>query len=526
MDPPAPCFGYYWEYPNRVGGEEMIKVEDIEAIRRAYFIEGLSIRAIARKLHHGRRLVKKAIADAGPYQYQLQRPRAAPVLGPYQDRINELLEESKQQPHKQRYTARRIYRLIRTEGYPGSESTVRRYVGQIRKAMRRPDAYLPLEFDPGQDGQMDWGEATVEIAGEKQIVQIFVMRLNHSRTHFVMVFPFQKQEAFFEGHIQAFRFFGGVPRRITYDNLKTAVYRILKGRNRQEQEAFIAFRSYYLFESNYCTPGEAHEKGGVESGVGYVRRNFLTPMPKVCSFEELNEHLKKECQQDTRRRMRGHEETIAERWEDEKAQLLPLPATEYPACISRPVKANPYSQVVFETNRYSVPVEYVGRQLVLRAYPFRVEILSLDKVIASHKRCFGREMDILDPLHYLGLLSQRPGAFEHAIPIRRWRKTWPPVYETLLETLQERWPDGRGLREFIAILKLHRENPSQEIEQAIRACLEQGTPNLDSIQLQLRFKREPEPPVNPLSLAKCPQMQGVGEQPVRLGQYDRLLGVR
>jgi transposase len=504
----------------------MIKVEDIEAIRRAYFIEGLSIRAIARKLHHGRRLVKKAIADAGPYQYQLQKPRAAPVLGPYQDRINELLVESEQQPHKQRYTARRVYQLIRAEGYPGSESTVRRYVGQIRKAMRRPDAYLPLEFDPGQDGQMDWGEATVEIAGEEQIVQIFVMRLNHSRTHFVMAFPFQKQEAFFEGHIQAFRFFGGVPRRITYDNLKTAVYRILKGRNRQEQEAFIAFRSYYLFESNYCTPGEAHEKGGVESGVGYVRRNFLTPMPKVSSFAALNEHLVKECQQDTQRRMRGQEKTIAERWEDERAQLLPLPATEYPACISRPVKANPYSQVVFETNRYSVPAEYVGRQLVLRAYPFRVEILSLDKVIASHKRCFGREMDILDPLHYLGLLSQRPGAFEHAIPIRRWRKTWPPVYETLLGTLQERWPDGRGLREFIAILKLHREYSTQEIEQAIRACLQQGIPNLDSIRLQLRFKREPEPPVNPLSLAKRPQLQGIGEQPVRLGQYDRLLGVR
>ena len=195
--------------PNRAGGEEMIKVEDIEAIRRAYFIEGLSIREIARKLHHGRRLVKKAIADAGPYQYQLQKPRPAPVLGPYRDRINELLIESEQQPRKQRYTARRIYRLIRAEGYQGSESTVRHYVGPIRKAMRRPDAYLPLEFDPGQDAQMDWGEATVEIAGERQIVQLFVMRLNHSRVRFVMAFPFQKQEAFFEGHIQAFRFFDG-----------------------------------------------------------------------------------------------------------------------------------------------------------------------------------------------------------------------------------------------------------------------------------------------------------------------------
>jgi transposase len=501
----------------------MIKVEDIEAIRRAYFIEGLSIREIARKLHHGRRLVKKAIADPGPYQYQLRKPRIAPVLGPYQDRINELLIESEQQPKKQRYTARRIYRLIRDEGFQGSESTVRRYVGQRRKAMQRPDAYLPLEFDPGQHAQMDWYEAIVEMAGERRRVQVFAMRLNHSRARFVMAFPFQRQEAFFEGHIQAFHFFDGVPRRITYDNLKTAVYRILRGRNRQEQEAFVAFRSYYLFESHYCNLGQAHEKGGVESDVGYTRRNFLTPVPKVGSFAELNEHLREECLQDTQRRMRGQEQTIAELWEVEKAQLLPLPGTDYPACASRPVKANPYSQVVFETNRYSVPSEYVGRQLVLRAYPFRVEILSLDKVIASHKRCFEREKDVLEPLHYLGLLSQRPGAFEHAIPIRRWRKTWPPVYEKLLEVLRERWSDGRGVREFIAILKLHREHPAQEVEQAIRACLKYGTPNMDSIRLRLRCEKDPEPLVNPLDLVGRPKLQGVGEQPLRLTQYDRLL---
>lgn len=503
----------------------MIKVEEIETIRRAYFIEGLSIREINRRFGHCRRTVRKAIRHAEPSRYTPKKPRRAPVLGPYQDRIDQLLMESEEQPRKQRYTAHRIYRLIRDEGFQGGESTVRRYVGQRRKTMRRPDAYLPLEFDPGQDAQMDWYEAIVEIAGERRKVQVFAMRLNHSRARFVMAFPFQKQEAFFEGHIQAFRFFDGVPRRVTYDNLKTAVYRILRGRNRQEQAAFVAFRSYYLFESRFCTPGEGHEKGGVESDVGYTRRNFLTPVPKVGSFGELNEHLQQECRQDTQRRMRGQEQTIAELWEVEKAQLLPLPATNYPACASRPVKANPYSQVVFETNRYSVPAEYVGRQLVLRAYVFRVEILFLDKVIASHARCFEREKDVLDPLHYLGLLAQRPGAFEHAIPIRRWRKTWSPVYEKLLEVLQERWPDGRGLREFIAILKLHREHPAHEVERAISACLKQGPPCLDSIRLHLRRKRVPELLASPLDLAGRPKLQGLGEQPVRLTQYDRLLRV-
>ncbi|MFQ5813886.1 MAG: IS21 family transposase [Anaerolineae bacterium] len=512
-----------WGDPIGCGGEEMIKVEEIEAIRRAYFVDGLSIREIGRRLHHGRRLIRNAIADAGPFRYQLQSPRPAPILGPYKQRIDELLEESEQQPRKQRYTARRIFQLIREEGYPGGESTVRRYVGRKRRAMRRPDAFLPLEFDPGQDAQMDWTEAVAEIAGVRQKVQLFVMRLNHSKVRFVMAFPFQKQEAFFEGHIQAFRFFGGVPRRISYDNLKTAVYRILKGRNRQEQEAFVAFRSYYLFESHYCTPGQAHEKGGVESDVGYVLRNFMAPLPKVPSFAALNEHLRGACQQDTQRRARGESQTVAELWQDEKRQLLPLPASDYPACVSRPVKANPYSQVAFDTNHYSVPTEYAGRQLVLRAYPFRVEILFLDRIITSHERCFEREKDVIDPLHYLGLLSQRPGAFEHAVPIRRWRKTWPPVYERLLEALQERWPEGRGLREFIAILKLHQEHPAKAVEQAIRAAIKHGVPSLDSIQLLLRRGRTSEASASPLDLAGYPRLQGIGEQPVVLEQYDRLL---
>ena len=503
----------------------MTGVEAIEVIRRAYFIEGMSIRQISRRCGRCRRTVRKAIQHAGPTRYRLGEPRPAPVLAVFKDRIEQLVRESEEQPRKQRYTARRIYQLIREEGFSGSESTVRRYVGQRRKAMRRPEAYLPLEFDPGQDAQMDWTEAVAEIAGRRQTVQLFLMRLNHSRARFAMAFPFQKQEAFFEGHIQAFGFFGGVPRRISYDNLKTAVYRILKGRNRQEQEAFVAFRSYYLFASHYCTPGQAHEKGGVESDAGYACRNFMAPIPKAPSFAALNEHLRGACQLDTQRRSRGETQTVAELWQAEKGQLLPLPASDYPACASRAVKPNPYSMVLFDTNRYSVPTDYVGRQLVLRAFPFRVEILFLDRIVAAHERCLERERDVIDPLHYLGLLSQRPGAFEHAVPIRRWRQSWPPVYERLLEALQTRWPEGRGLREFIAILKLHQEHPSQQIEKAIRTSLRQGAASLDGIRLLLRRAggRVPESLAGPLDLAGHPSLQGIGEQPVKLAQYDRLL---
>ncbi|MCP5016592.1 MAG: IS21 family transposase [Ketobacter sp.] len=504
----------------------MIKVEAYEEIRKRYFVDGWSIRKINRELKHCRRTIRKAIVKAEPEPYQLQKARGKPVLGPYQTKIETLVAENEQLPRKQRYTARKIFLEIQKDGYAGSEGNVRRCVAQVSKAHQKGQAYLPLEFDPGEDAQMDWGEAEAVIGGKRVKVQLFVMRLNYSRMRFAMAFPFQKQEAFLAGHIQGFRFFGGVPKHVTYDNLKTAVFRILEGKNRQEQTAFTAFRSYYLFESRYCTPGQGHEKGGVEHDVGYVRRNFLVPIPEFETYAALNEHLRQACLQDSVRRMRGQTQTMTALWEQEQPQLIPLPVSDYRACRSQPVKVNPYSQVVFETNRYSVPVAYAQKQLVLRAYPFRVEILFQEQVIAEHARCFEREKDLFEPLHYLDILVQRPGAFEHAIPMRQWRKTWPATYEMLLAELRARWPEGRGIREFLAILKLHREHPAQQVQQAIQEALTLGAAHLDGVKLCLRQQAMPSSPPTTLTLTAHPQLQGIGEQPVNLAQYDQFLAGR
>ena len=409
----------------------MIKVDEREKIRRAYFIEHKSMRRIARELKHSRETVKQAIESAEPKTYTLQKSRKAPTLGPYRARIDELLAENERLPRKQRYTGHKIYEDIQAKGYRGSESGVRRYIGLQRREQKKRPVYLPLEFDAGTDAQADWGEAQAIIAGEQVTVQLFLMRLCYSRKLFVRAFPSQKQEAFFEGHVHAFHHFQGVPRRISYDNLKTAVLRILEGSTRQEQRAFVAFRSHYLFESHFCTPGQGHEKGRVEKGVGFARRNFMVPIPKVASFEELNDQLLASCLADDQRWVDRQTTTIGEAWEAEKPYLLPLPKHDYDCCVTRSVVLNPYSQVEFETNRYSVPSDKAYRNLVLKAYPFRVGVLHLKETIASHPRCYGHKQDIFDPLHYLPLLQQRPGAFEHAKPIRRWRKEWPPVYERL-----------------------------------------------------------------------------------------------
>jgi hypothetical protein len=338
-----------------------------------------------------------------------------------------------------------------------------------------------------------------------------------------MAFPTQKQESFFEGHRQAFHFFEGVPYRISYDNLKAAVLRILKGRNREEQSTFIAFRSHYLFDSHFCTPGKGHEKGGVEHAVGYGRRNFMVPIPKIDSFKELNELLRARCKADDERVVDGQERPIGEMWAEERPSLRPLPERDFKCCVTRVVTLNGYSQVVFETNRYSVPTDKARKNLVLKAYPFRIDILDPQEVIASHLRCYGHKQDVLNPFHYLPLLEERPGAFDYAKPIRRWREKWPPVYEVLLSRLREQWPEGRGVREFIRVLNLHRQHPAELVQQAVEQAIAYGSVHADGVELCLHQLTAPDTVVLSLDLSDHPQLGVVGAESPDLACYDRLL---
>jgi transposase len=503
--------------------KEMITVEDREQIRRAYYIDHKSMRQIARERQCSRHTVEKALESAEAERYTLKEPREAPVVGPYKARISALLEENEHLPRKQRRTVRKIYATIKAEGYTGKESSIYAYVAEQRRAKKHPQVFIPLEFDPGKDAQVDWGEAEVIMAGVAVIAQMFVMRLCYSRKLFVRAYPRQKQEAFFEGHVLAFHHFGGVPQRLIYDNLKLAVQQVLTGRNRQEQAAFIALRSHYLFDSRFCTPGQGHEKGGVEEGVGFVRRNFMSPPPQVASFEELNAQLLASCLADDARQVDRQPTTIGEAWEREKPHLQSLPAKDYECCVSKLACLNPFGQVEFETNRYSVPADQARRELRIKAYPFQIDILDGEAILASHSRCYGHKQDILDPLHYLTLLEQRPGAFEHAKPLRQWRAGWPPIYERLLAQLQARQSDGEGVREFIRILKLHQTYPAEDVEQAIRQALAYGCLSADGVELCLHQRLNPAVPFPALSLAEPSGLVGIGQQPLDLHCYEQLL---
>jgi transposase len=502
--------------------EEMIIVEDREQIRRAYFIEHQSIREIARQLHRSPKTICKALETAGQAEYTLTQPRASPVLGEYKGLINQLLEENKRLPRKQRYTLHKIFEQVQAAGYQGCESGVRLYVAQKKDKKGHFEVYLPLEFDPGTDAQVDWGEAVADIAGQRETVQLFLMRLNYSRRVFMMAFPAQRQEAFFEGHVRAFHHFQGVPHRIAYDNLKAAVQKILTGHTRVEQERFIAFRSHYLYASHFCTPGQGHEKGGVEHGVGFTRRNFLVPIPNVASYDELNANILAECLGDDLRTVDGQSQPIGQAYELERPRLLPLPPGDPECCVTKPVNLRPYSQVEFETNRYSVPTEDAYKKLVLKAYPFRVEILHDHRTLAVHPRCYGHNQDIFDPLHYLSLLEERPGAFEYAKPLRRWRKNWPPVYERLLARLRAAEPENRSVREFVGILRLHRTYPAELVEQAVTQALDFGCIHADGVRLCLHQLQNPVQSAPPVNLDDHLHLTEVGNQPVDLQCYEQL----
>jgi hypothetical protein len=323
--------------------------------------------------------------------------------------------------------------------------------------------------------------------------------------------------------VRAFRFFDGVPHHIAYDNLRVAVRRVLEGKNREEQRRFVLFRSHYLFESRFCTRGQGHEKGRVEKGVGFGRRNYLPAVPEFEGYPDLNEHLLRCCHEDDARQVARQPVPIGEAWEMERPYLRPLPEKDFECCASKPVTLNGFCQVQYDTNRYSVPADQAYPQLVIKAYPFHIDIIHMDDVIASHPRCYGQEEDILDPLHYLPLLEQRPGAFDHAKPVRRWRETWPKAYDDLLEHLRTKWPDGKGVREFVSILKLHEDHPADAIAEAVAQALAYGCGHFDGVSICLRQILEPEAPIPAIDLAQWPELVGVGDQGINLACYDRLL---
>jgi transposase len=506
----------------------MTKVEIFEAIRRDKYVQGKSVREIARERGLHRRTVRQALNDALPPARKAVL-RSAPVLtAAMQALANDWLQQDKGVRQKQRHTARRIFQRLQAEvGYGGAESTVRRYVSQRRRELGvGVEVFVPLCHDAGQEAEVDWYEADVRFPWGLETVQFFEMRACFSGREFHIAFAHQTQQAFLEAHAAAFSHFQGVFAVLRYDNLKAAVIKVLQGRRRQETALFVGFRSHYLFASEFCRPGKvgAHEKGGVEGGVGRFRRRHLVPVPEVESYDALNRLLLDACAADDLRTVAGHSQSILQAWVHEVPRLRALPAEQFETMQSETVRVTSKSCAVVRQNFYSVPVGFAGLQVEAHVHAMRVDFYAAGKQVARHPRLWGKFGWHLDLDHYLELLHVKPGALGRSLPLRqaRERGTWPAVYDTLWSGLRARHGDSNGTREVLDVLLLHREYSAADVEMAVRLALEYGCHDAAAIDVLVRQLTHGEPTAAPLT-----ELGGLARynRPVRpVCDYNQLLG--
>jgi transposase len=441
---------------------------DVEFIKKKHENEGWPIRKIARQLEVSRQTVRKVLASpAEPFRYQQRVSRPRPVMGPYLPVIERWLTDDETAPRKQRHTAKRIYdRLIAEYDFSGSEVTVRRAVRALRG--RRTQVFVPLEAVPGKVAQADFGQAHVMIAGTVQKVFIFCLRAKHSKVPFAVAYPTEKLEAFLDGHVRGLEFFGGVFSEIWYDNPKTAVSKILSGPERVEHEHFSRLRAHYLFDSSFCTPGEAHEKGSVENLVGYVRRNTLVPASKpFASLEALNLHLRAFCERERVRHADG--------WALEETALRLLPLHAFRAATSRPVSVSKTALVRIDHNRYSVPSVHAGRLLRAEVYVDKVEIYAGDALVATHPRSYQRDRTFLELSHYLPVFARKPRAAACCAALSQADPVFMRARDQLLA-------HPGGYRVFAEILMLGMRFDLEVLAQALEECLASGRLSVEGVR--------------------------------------------
>ena len=494
----------------------MYTVELYARVRRAVLVEGRSRRAVAREFGLARKTIDKMLRYSVPPGYQRQLPVRRPKLGPWLGVIDAIVKDDKTRPPKQRHTAKRIFERLKEEhGFSGGYTIVKDYVRS--EELRGREMFVPLVHPPGE-AQADFGEALVVIAGVEQKAHLLAMDLPHSDDGFVAAFPGETTEAFQQGHALAFEHFGAVPTRILYDNTKIAVARILGGEDRTRTKAFLELQSHYLFADKFGRPGKGNDKGDVEGLVGYARRNFMVPIPSFNNWDELNAHFAAECRKRRERRLRGRTETIGERFERDRAAMLPLPAVPYEACEKVSTRVNSLSLVRYRTNDYSVPTEYGHRQVLVKGYVHGVVIAHGSEVIARHVRSYEHEAVVFDPLHYLALLEQKTRALDQAAPLVGWQL--PDCFLTLRRLLEARLGKP-GSREYIQVLRLLETFALEQVAGAIEDALRLGTISFDAVRHLLLCRIERRPPR--LDLENWPHLPLAQVRTTRAADYTVLL---
>jgi len=455
----------------------VIRVDQYQRIRQLYVVEGFSQRQIARMLGISRNTVQRYCkGDNLPGERKPVKRAPSVITAEVTQFIKQCLKEDELERANQRHTARRIYtRLCEEHGFTGGESTVRQAVRELREKM--PKVFVPLSFGPGEAAQVDWGEATVIINGQRVRAHLFCIRLCYSLAPFVIAYPTEREEAFLDGHRRAFEFFGGVPKDLIYDNLKTAV-KDGWGKMAREQENFKVFTAHYAYHSRFCNPREGHEKGLVEDLVGYCRRNFLVPVPRVGSWQELNQHLAERClRYIDQHHVKGKDLPVKDAYGIERKTLIPLPVRPYEAVKIKEARVDAFATVGYETNRYSVPISYAGKIVTLRISPFIIDIYYKGDLIASHNRTYQKHKTLYRLEHYLPLIAMRPRSVFNAKPVKE--AALPEEIEAYARRLKD--PE-RGMVRLLTLVIEHGVSP---VIDALREARKNNQFSVDIVQYYL-----------------------------------------
>lgn len=495
-------------------------MEQWRKIRHAVLVDNKSPQEVFKEFKISRYLLGKIKEHPEPPGYRMNQPRQKSVLtAELLEVINGILVDDQKMPRKQRHTAVRIHERLKAEhGFEGCYTVVKVAVRDWYQTSQ--EVFVPRLQPPGE-AQMDFGQAQVRIAGEEVTAHLCVMTLPHSDVIFVQAYPRECTETFLDGHLRAFAFFGGVPTKISYDNSKIPVKKILGANERELTDAFIRFNSHFLFTPHFCRVRCPNEKGHVENGVKTARNNYFVPMLAAASWEALNKMLVASCSTQMGKVCRGETLTKGDRLAEDRQAFMPFPVETYEARRIESHTANSLSMVRFDRNDYSVPTAYAHHHLKVFGTVSEVRVASADgTIVAVHPRCWDKEEAIYNPIHYLALLEKKPGAFNFAKPLEHF--ALPACFEDLRRRMESGIP--KGTREFIKVLRLLEKFTVAQLTEAVQYALDIRTIDADSIRVLLEHRKDK--PLASVNLDGRPHLKLVHFDPPDLKAYQFLLPSR
>jgi transposase len=501
----------------------VIDVALLSVIRRWHFRDGMPIREITRRTGLSRNTIRKYLAS-GVVEPRYAQRKSPTKLDDYElTLISWLFRESKRH-RKQRKTIKQLYSDLVQLGYAGSYDRVAAFARAWRaeqqeaKQTASRNTFVPLCFAPGEAFQFDWSEDYAMIGGRNTKLQIAHFKLSHSRAFFLRAYLLQTHEMLFDAHYHAFLAFGGVPERGIYDNMKTAVDKVRRGKSREVNQRFKAMVSHYLFEAEFCNPASGWEKGQIEKNVRDARHRIWQQAPAFASLTELNAWLKQRCltlwqelphPEDKRR-------TIEAYWQAEREHLMAVPSA-FDGFVERNKRVSSTCLITHEQNRYSVPASFANRPVSLRVYPERLVVVAEAQVIAVHERVFTRDHSvsgktIYDWRHYLSVVQRKPGALRNGAPFTE----LPEAFRKLQAKLLQRPGGDREMVDVLALVLLHDESL---VEQAVNEALRIDRPSKQHVincLSRITESPRPEPSLPP------PALKLVTEPVADTQRYDRL----